>query len=89
MAARPSVSARGVLGETAPLKEGSVAEWSARWTCNPEIPSSSPALAATQMDLFPGNAEFQLLLTTLVHSQLVCLLPVGFLNFLNLWAVDT
>ena len=51
--------------------EGSVAEWSARWTRNSAVPGSSLALATCWIC---SSA-------TLVNSQLHgCLLPVGVLN---------
>ena len=51
-----------------------MAEWLECWTCNPEVPSSSPALTACWICL--RKSEFKSSVT-LVNSQLVCLGPVG------------
>ena len=61
-----------------PILEGGVAERSECWTCNPEDPSSSPALTASWI-CFTENPSFNSS-ATLVNSKLVCLRPVGILN---------
>ena len=54
--------------------EGSIVEWPERWTCNSEVPLCPLA------GFVLGSSEFKSS-ATLVNSQLVCLLPVGILNF--------
>ena len=62
-----------------PKKRGGVTYWLGRWTCDPEVPGSSPPLCLQQKYLF--SARF-------VNSQLVCLLPVGIFNLLCLiWII--
>ena len=52
-------------------------EWLGRWTCNLEVPGSSPSLTTSWccFTVVPS-------LTPRPRFQLVCLLPVGILNVL-------
>ena len=59
---------------------GSVAEWLGRRTWILEIPSSSPALTTSWIC---SRKSLVQLSAAPVHSQLVCLLPVGILNLLS------
>jgi len=55
-----------------------VAKWLERWTCNSEVPSSSPAL--TTGGFVFGSPKFKSS-ATLANSQPGCLTrPVGILN---------
>ena len=56
-------------------------QWLGHWTCNLEVPGSSPPLCH-DLDLFsvvPNSTP-----PRFVNSQLVCLLPVEILNLLCL-----
>ena len=60
------------------ISGGIVAEWLGRWTWNPEVAGSSPALT-TKLQLFLDRPEFNFSVM-LVNSQLVCLTPVWIFN---------
>ena len=51
-----------------------MAEWSARWTCNPTVPVRVPLCSLS--GFVPSRPEIKFP-ATLVNSQLVALLPVG------------
>ena len=62
-----------------------MAEWLGRWTCNLVVPGSSPP-PCHSLDLFsvaPSSTPW----LRFVNNQLVCLLPVGILTTLYLFAV--
>ena len=48
-----------------------------RWTCNPEVPSSSPALNVSWICSRLSRVQ---ILGHALNSQLFCLLPDGILN---------
>ena len=54
-----------------------MAEWSARWTCNPTVPIPVPVWSLARF--VPSRPEIKFP-ATLVNSQLVAFLPVGVLN---------
>ena len=59
---------------------GSVAEWLEHWIWNPFIAGSNPILTTSWCaDVVHGSSKSNFS-AMLVHSQLVCLLPVGNLN---------
>ena len=67
---------------TTPILGGSVAEWWARWTSNPAVPGSSPALATCWICSRDKSSS------TLVKSQLVASCQLGFLILLGwVWII--
>ena len=52
-----------------------MAEWLGRWTCNPEVPGSSPFIS-DQLDLFHGGSLIKSS-ATLTKSQVLSLPAFG------------